>query len=47
MGSKSPWHVPTYNKPWHDHLDMTSSTSLIMSKSYAPNNVMLFSKVSW
>jgi len=36
--------MPTYDKPWHDHPSMTKSTSPILSKSYAPSNVIFLSK---
>jgi hypothetical protein len=47
MGSKIPWFVPTYERPWHDQPTITKSTNPILSKSHVPNNVMLFGKEHW
>jgi hypothetical protein len=45
LGSKSPWLVPTCDKPLHGHPEMTRFIGLILSRSYASNNVMLLNKV--
>jgi hypothetical protein len=47
MGSKNPWPVPAFEKPWHNHPKMTKSISPILAKSSTPNKVMLFGKERW
>jgi hypothetical protein len=44
LGLESLQPIPTYEKPWHGHLEMTKSIGPILAKSSAPSKVMLLGK---
>jgi hypothetical protein len=44
MGSKIPWPIFAYERPWHDHLEMTKLIGPTLAKFGAPSKVMSLGK---